>query len=132
MNTSLNKTRKSVSKAYESQQGIDWQLVVLVVLFLSVLFVAIKTVVHRHQSRALFMELQVLEKNRDKLVARWSRLKLEQATMLNQIRVERMARRDLGMQIPKATEIKMVREILKLNVKPMKLNKISTKVALGG
>jgi len=132
MSASLNKTRKSVSKAYESQQSTDWQLVILVVLFLSVLFVSVKIVVHRHQSRGLFMELQALEKNRDKLSARWSRLKLEQGTMLNQVRVEQMARKDLEMQIPKATEIKIVREILKLKVKPMKLNKISTKVALGG
>ncbi len=89
---------------------VNWQLPLLVILFVAVIFVAIKTVVHRHESRTLFMQLQVLEKERDKLAAQWSRLKLEQGTMLNQVRVERNARLDLGMKIPKASEIKTIRE----------------------
>jgi len=89
---------------------VNWQLPMLVVLFVSVIFVAIKTVVHRHESRTLFMQLQVLEKERDKLSAQWSRLKLEQGTMLNQVRVEQNARWELGMQMPKTSEIKMIRE----------------------
>ncbi|KAG1661905.1 Peptidoglycan D,D-transpeptidase FtsI [Nymphon striatum] len=56
------------------------------------------------------MKLQVLEKERDKLAAQWSRLKLEQGTALNQVRVEQYARWDLEMKIPKASEIKVVRE----------------------
>jgi len=131
MSASMNKSRGTVLKAYESKKSIDWQLPVLMMLFVLIVFVAIKTVVHRHQSRTLFMELQTLEKQRDKLVARWSRLKLEQGTMLNQVRVERQARRDLGMQIPKATEIKIVRESLKFKEKPMKQKQIAAKVALG-
>ena len=131
MSASMNKSRETVLKGYESKKNIDWQLPVLMMLFVLIIFVAIKTVVHRHQSRTLFMELQSLEKQRDKLVARWSRLKLEQGTMLNQVRVERQARRDLGMQIPKATEIKIVRESLKFKENPMKEKHIAAKVALG-
>ena len=89
---------------------VNWQLPLLVVLFVAVIFVAIKTVAHRHESRTLFMQLQVLEKERDKLAAQWSRLKLEQGTMLNQVRVERNARIDLGMKMPRASEIKTIRE----------------------
>ena len=89
---------------------VNWQLPLLVVLFVAVIFVAIKTVVHRHESRNLFMQLQVLGKERDKLSAQWSRLKLEQGTMLNQVRVEQNARWELGMQMPKTSEIKMIRE----------------------
>ena len=89
---------------------VNWQLPLLVVLFVAVIFVAIKTVVHRHESRNLFMQLQVLEKERDKLSAQWSRLKLEQGTMLNQVRVEQNARWELGMRMPKISEIKMIRE----------------------
>lgn len=88
----------------------NWQLPLLAVLFVSVIFVAIKTVVHRHESRTLFMQLQKLEKERDTLSAQWSRLKLEQGTTMNQVRVEQQARWDLGMRMPKASEIKVVRE----------------------
>ncbi len=92
---------------------VNWQLPLLAILFVAVIFVAIKTVVHRHESRTLFMQLQVLEKERDKLAAQWSRLKLEQGTMLNQVRVERNARLDLNMEIPKISEIKTIRESAK-------------------
>jgi len=119
MSASGNKTRNSVLKAYEDQKSTGWQLPVLLLLFVLVIFVAVKTVVNRHQSRTLFMELQSLEKQRDKLVAQWSRLKLEQGTLLNQVRVERQARRDLGMKMPKPSEIKIVRESLKLKGKSM-------------
>ncbi len=88
----------------------NWQLPLLAVLFVLVVFVAIKTVVHRHEARTAFMELQKLEKERDMLAAQWSRLKLEQGVALNQVRVEQYARWDLGMKMPKASEIKMVRE----------------------
>ena len=92
---------------------VNWQLPVLVILFVAVIFVAIKTVVHRHESRTQFMQLQILEKERDKLSAQWSRLKLEQGTMLNQVRVEQNARWELGMQMPKTSEVRMKENLLK-------------------
>ena len=102
------------SQNQESHLTVDsvanWQLPLLVILFVSVVFVAIKTVVHRHESRAAYMKLQVLEKERDKLAAQWSRLKLEQATTLNQVRVEQYARWDLNMKMPKASEVKIIQE----------------------
>ena len=88
----------------------NWQLPLLAILFVSIVFVAIKTVVQRHESRTAYMKLQTLEKERDKLAAQWSRLKLEQGTALNQVRVEQYARWDLEMKIPKASEIRIVRE----------------------
>ena len=94
----------------------NWQLPVLAILFVSVVFVAIKTVVHRHESRSSYMKLQKLEKDRDKLAAQWSRLKLEQGTALNQVRVEQYARWDLNMEMPKTSEIKTVREPLRAEI----------------
>ncbi len=91
---------------------INWKLILLPVLFVTVVFVAIKTVVHRHEARSLFVEAQKLEKERDVLAARWSRLKLEQGTALNQVSVERKARWDLGMHIPKTSDIQIIREPL--------------------
>ena len=101
---------RSTLKMTTVDSVVNWQLPLLAILFVAVIFVAIKTVVHRHESRTLFMQLQVLEKERDKLAAQWSRLKLEQGTMLNQVRVERSARLDLGMKMPKTSEIKTIRE----------------------
>jgi len=95
---------------------INWQLPVLAIMFVSIVFIAIKTVVHRHESRAAYMKLQALEKGRDKLAAQWSRLKLEQATTLNQVRVEQYARWDLNMKMPKASEVKIIQEPQKSSV----------------
>lgn len=90
--------------------AFNWQLPLLLALFVAVVFAAIKTVTQRHEARSQFVKLQNLEKERDKLAAQWSRLKLEQSTMLNQVRVERLASRDLNMQMPKPSEKKMIRE----------------------
>jgi len=95
---------------------INWQLPLLSILFVSVVFVSIKTVVNRHESRTAFMQLQKLEKERDTLAAQWSRLKLEQAVTLNQVRVEQYARWDLNMKIPKASEVKIIQESKKTNI----------------
>ena len=101
---------ESVSKQLTVDSVTNWQLPLLAILFVSIVFVAIKTVVQRHESRTAYMKLQTLEKERDKLAAQWSRLKLEQGTALNQVRVEQYARWDLEMKIPKASEIRLVRE----------------------
>ncbi len=92
--------------------SFNWQLSLLLVLFVAVVFTAIKTVSQRHEARSQFVKLQKLEKERDMLAAQWSRLKLEQSTMLNQVRVERLASRDLNMQMPKPSEKKMIRETI--------------------
>lgn len=113
----------------ESTEESNWQLLLLVVLFVLVVFVAIEVVVHRHESRTLFMELQVLEKERDKLAAQWSRLKLEQGTFLNQVRVERQAKGSLSMRIPKVSEVRIVREQRK--VRPVSARLLDSKVVLG-
>ena len=105
-----NETQPLDEKHVTIDSVVNWQLPVLVVLFVSIVFVAIKTVVHRHESRATYVKLQKLEKERDKLAAQWSRLKLEQATTLNQVRVEKYARWDLNMKMPKASEKKIIQE----------------------
>ncbi|HIO92732.1 MAG TPA: cell division protein FtsL [Leucothrix mucor] len=87
-----------------------WQLGLLALLYVSVVVVAIVVVMHRHESRALFVEHQKLEKQHNILIAQWSRLKLEQGVVLNEIYVERKAREDLGMSIPKVKDIRMVVE----------------------
>ncbi len=106
----------------------NWQLPLLAILFVAVVFVAIKTVVYRHESRTAFMQLQTLEKERDNLAAQWSRLKLEQGAMLNQVRVERLARWDLKMKMPKASEVRIVREPRKIQIQPVVNKPVANKL----
>lgn len=94
----------------ESEDASVWQLGLLVLLYVSVVSVSIMVVMHRHQSRALFVQSQKLEKQHDILIAQWSRLKLEQGVVLNEIYVERKAKQELGMKVPNAKDIRMVKE----------------------
>ena len=87
-----------------------WQLPLLILLYISVIALAIKVVLNRHETRTLYGELQQLEKERDKLTARWSRLKLEEGTLFNQVVVERRAKQDLNMRMPKQSEIRVIIE----------------------
>ena len=96
--------------ATKDKDASKWQLGLLLLLFVSVIVVAIMIIMHRHQSRGLFVHHQKLTKQHNILIAQWSRLKLEQGVVLNEIYVERRARKDLGMRIPKAKDIEMVKE----------------------
>ncbi|MEE9327112.1 MAG: cell division protein FtsL [Cocleimonas sp.] len=107
---SSEKVTISTSKRLTIDSVTNWQLPVLLVLFAMSVVVGVKTVVDRHEARAAYVDLHKLEKERDRLAAQWSRLKLEQGTALNQVRVEQYARWDLGMSLPKTSEIKMVKE----------------------
>ena len=82
----------------------------LLLLYALVIGMALLVVVNRHHSRELFAELQRLEKERDELSADWSRLKLEQSTLLNQVHVETRSKEVLKMQKPSAGNIKVIRE----------------------
>lgn len=87
-----------------------WQTASLVALYLMVVVLAITVVVNRHHARQLFVEYQLLEKQRDQLNANWSRLTLEQSTRLNQVYVEQRAKRELGMQKPSVDKIRIIKE----------------------
>ncbi len=87
-----------------------WRLGGIIVLYVSVVTLAVMVVVNRHQARQLFVDYQQLEKERDILNASWSRLTLERSTRLNQVYVERQAKRELGMQKPASEKIRVIRE----------------------
>lgn len=87
-----------------------WQIPLMVLLYVGVIVVAIQVVMNRHQARTLFSELQQLEKERDSLTAQWSRLKLEEGTLLNQVVVETRARQEMNMRVPRQSEVKVIHE----------------------
>jgi len=71
-------------------------LTVLVVL-LAVVATAVGVVYSKHMGRELFIELQALGNERDRMDVEWGQLQLEQSTLTTQGQVEHAARDQLGM-----------------------------------
>ncbi len=86
-----------------SSEGVAWsskQLGLLVVLTLIVVMSAIGVVYSRFESRQLFVELQLLKKEKDDLAIEWDRLQLEEGTVSTNGIIEKKAREQLNMQLP--------------------------------
>lgn len=69
-------------------------------LFIAIFFSAFQVVMSRHEARKLFVEIQALENTRDDLNEEWTRLLLEQSTWATDVRIETIARNELGMRPP--------------------------------
>ena len=82
---------------------------ILVVLVLANVATAIGVVYAKHRHRVLFVELTKLEKQRDELNIEFGRLQLEQATVAESTRIERVASTRLGMKFPEAADVVVVR-----------------------
>ncbi len=59
----------------------------------------------RHESRKLFNQLQQLEGERDAMNVEWGQLQLEQSTYTTHGKIESAARDRLGMKIPGAQQV---------------------------
>ena len=69
---------------------------------------ALGVVYAKHEARSRFNELQTLTKARDDLDIEWGQLQLEQSTWATHGRVERVARDELRMVIPQASDLRIV------------------------
>jgi cell division protein FtsL len=78
-------------------------------LLLVVVVSAVCVVYAKHQARKLFIELQVLENERDAMDVEWGQLQLEQSTLTTQGQVEVAARDRLGMVVLSADNMVMVK-----------------------
>ena len=67
------------------------------VLVIAVVMSALGVVYAKHQSRKLFVELNTLETERDRLNVEWGQLQLELNTWAAHSRIENKARKNLGM-----------------------------------
>jgi cell division protein FtsL len=76
------------------------RVVLLGLLTIAAVGSGIAVVVTRHQSRTLFVELQALERERDRMNEEWGQLQLEQATLGEHSRVEGIAHSKLQMVQP--------------------------------
>lgn len=79
------------------------------VLWCAVLASAAGVVYVKHEARSLFVELEGLSAERDRLNIEWGRLQLEQSAWSTHGFVEQVANRKLQMTIPNATEVRIVR-----------------------
>jgi len=83
--------------------------VLLVLLVLAVMFSAMGVVYAKHLNRSVYAELQHLQKLRDEMNVAWGQLQLEQSTFATHSRVEQTAREKMGMVVPNAKEIVIVK-----------------------
>lgn len=80
----------------------------LIVVWFAVLASALGVVVARHEARAAFRELQVLEQARDQLDIEWSQLSIEQGMLADPANIERLAREKLNMHSPRPEAIVLI------------------------
>ena len=85
-----------------------WMMLGLPVLWLAVLASAIAVTRARHEARTLFVQLEQLSAERDRLNIEWSQLQLEQSAWSNHGFVERVASDRLRMTLPRPDEVRIV------------------------
>ncbi len=85
-----------------------WRFAVLL-LALGLLASSLGVIYGKQEARNRFNELQRLTRERDELDIEWGQLQLEQSTWATNGRVESVARDDLHMIIPQATDLRIVR-----------------------
>ena len=77
-------------------------------LSLAIVLSALGVVYSKHQTRRLFVDVQRLETERDRMNFDWGRLQLEQSTLATQARVESLAHGKLAMNIPPQKSVVIV------------------------
>jgi len=83
--------------------------VLLAALVVANVATALLVVRNRHEHRLAFVALSRLEKSRDELNIEFGRLQLEQATWAESNRVDQVARTRLGMVLPRAEDVVVLR-----------------------
>ncbi len=84
-----------------------WRIAIALLGF-AVLVSSLGVIYGKHQARNRFSELQRLTRERDELDIEWGQLQLEQSTWATNGRVESVARDDLHMVIPQASDLRIV------------------------
>ena len=87
---------------------LAWRLSI-VLLGLALLGTSLGVVYSKQEARNRFNDLQRLTRERDELDIEWGQLQLEQSTWATNGRVESVARDDLHMVIPQASDLRNVR-----------------------
>ena len=82
------------------------QPLILVFAFALVCVLSAMALVYtKHESRRLFVELESLTDERDRLNIEWGQLQIEQSTLATHARIEKVATDDLSLVRPDSSEI---------------------------
>lgn len=81
--------------------------VVIAVLSAGLLFTSVAVVLVTHKNRTLFVQLQGLERERDRLNTEWSQLTLESSALATHDRVEQVATSRLKFHVPAPSEMEL-------------------------
>lgn len=85
-----------------------WLYLALPALWVAVLATALGVVRARHEARGLFVQLEQLAAERDRLNIEWGQLQLEQSAWSNHGFVEQVASDKLQMTLPRPDEVRIV------------------------
>jgi len=85
------------------------RVTLLAILSLAVVLSALGVVYSKHQTRQLFVDVQRLEAERDRMNVDWGRLQIEQSMKATQANIESIARSKLAMNIPPQDSVVIVR-----------------------
>jgi cell division protein FtsL len=74
-----------------------------------VILCALGVVTSQHKARKYFIELQAEKEKAQQREVEWGQLQLEQSTLAMPTRIEKIASRQLQMQMPQSSQIQFVR-----------------------
>ena len=86
------------------------QLLAVLLLGAAIVGTGAGIVLARHEARQLFAELESLNREQDRLEVDWGRLRLEQSAWATHPRIEQVARDNLRLAAPAASDIVVVAE----------------------
>lgn len=82
--------------------------ILVVSLVIALLCSAFGVVYVKDLNRRLFIQYQILQRKKAEELIQWGKLLLEQSTWSTQSRIQQVAQKQLGMQIPTAKEVILV------------------------
>lgn len=80
-----------------------------VLLLAAVVMCALSVVSSQHKARKLFIELQKEKEHAQQMEVEWGQLQLELSTWATPARVEKIAARQLQMQLPVSGQVRFIR-----------------------
>jgi cell division protein FtsL len=86
------------------------QLGLCLPLAIAVVASAVWVTAVKHHARQLFIELEALNREHDRLQVDWGRLQLEESTWAAHPRIETLARERLGLDMPSSQQLVMLAE----------------------
>src|SRR5690554_658252 len=110
-----NKTTHSRAGTQQNVSVLAWadvfsaRMVFIALLLVMLLVSGVSVIFTTFQQRLLLNELQGLENQRNELQVQWGQMLIEQSTFSLEGRIERKAVEELQMELPRISDIVMVR-----------------------